>query len=112
MASLNVSFGLTNLWDISLFMTQIVLTSALLGILFEFPLVMTGLIRLGVFDISLLVAHRRLAYALIFIIVSLLPPTDGLSLIIMSVPMVALYELTILFNRYRRRGRVVEGFIN
>lgn len=98
-AIVNVHLGVVNYWDISSYVYQIVLTSTLLGLLFIFPLVITFLIRLGMISTRFLKSKRKHAIAIIFIIVSLLPPTDGLSLILMSVPLVLIYELTILFNR-------------
>lgn len=44
-ARVNVSLGVVNYWDISLFVSQIVMTSSILGLLFVFPLVMTFLIK-------------------------------------------------------------------
>jgi sec-independent protein translocase protein TatC len=98
-AVLNTNLGIANYWDISSYIYQIVLTSSLLGLLFIFPLIITFLIKLGVTDAYFLKTKRRHAIAIIFIIVSLLPPTDGLSLILMSVPLILIFELTILFNR-------------
>ena len=105
MAQTNVGLGVANYWDISIFISQMVLTSALLGILFIFPLVITFLIRLGVMTVDFLKSKRRHAIVIIFIIVSLLPPTDGLSLVLMSAPLVLIYEFTILFNRKNNHGR-------
>ena len=102
-AQVNVSLGVVNLWDISKFISEIVVTSAFLGLLFEFPIVMTFLIRIGILDLAFLVTKRRHAYAAIVILVSLLPPTDGVSLIVMSVPLVLIYEVTILANAVYRR---------
>jgi sec-independent protein translocase protein TatC len=98
-ASVNITLGIANYWDISSYIYQIILTSTLLGLLFIFPLIITFLIRLGIFSIDFLRSKRRHAIVIIIIIVSLLPPTDGLSLILMSVPLVLLFELTVLFNR-------------
>lgn len=95
MAGVNISMGLQNYWDISKYLTQIFLTSALLGLLFQFPIVLTILSRIGAINTKFLKAKRRYAMAAIFIIVSLLPPTDGLSLIVMSLPLVLMYELTV-----------------
>ncbi len=106
-ASVNIGFGITNLWNITQFISQILITSALLGIIFELPLVLSGLIRLGVMSADHLRQHRRPAYAAIFIFVALLPPTDGLSFLVMSLPLVALYELTILANPLRRRKELL-----
>jgi len=103
-AKVNITLGVVNLWDISRFISQMVLTSALLGVIFQFPIVITFLIKIGILNTKFLKSKRRHAAVGIFVFVSLLPPTDGLSLIIMSLPLVAIYELTILANSYMRRG--------
>jgi sec-independent protein translocase protein TatC len=106
-AVINVGLGVVNYWDITSYIYQIVLTSTLLGLLFIFPLIITFLIRLGVTTTRFLKSKRRHAIVVIFIIVSLLPPTDGLSLILMSVPLVLIYELTIVCNRKNSRRLIV-----
>ncbi len=98
-ALVNVGLGVANYWDINTFISQIVLTSSLLGLLFIFPIVIRFLIRIGVMSVQFLRSKRRHAIVIIFIIVSLLPPTDGLSLVLMAIPLVLIFELTILFNR-------------
>lgn len=102
-ASFNATLGLENVWDISLFVSQSLVTSSLLGVLFEYPLVLTALMRFGIIPRRVLVEGRRVAIAVTVIIVALLPPTDGLSLIIMSVPLLGMYELTLLLARERKR---------
>ncbi len=108
LAQVNVRIGIQNIWDIGMFLTQIVLTSALLGVLFQFPLVMTGLIRAGFLDVSFLKKKRRVAVFIIFIFTTLLPPTDGLSLMAMALPLILLYEIAILVNSGVRRQKVGE----
>lgn len=98
-AELNNRFGIQNFWDIRMFMSQIIFTSSLLGTLFQFPIIATLLIKAGVLSRKILVDKRRVGYFCMFIFVSLLPPTDGLSLIAMTLPLVMLYELTIVINK-------------
>lgn len=98
LATLNESLGIRNIWDIGSFLSQIFITSSLLGIIFQFPLILSVCIKLQFIDTTLLKEKRRLALFIIFIIVSLLPPTDGLSLIAMALPLIILYEGTILIN--------------
>ena len=98
LASINVSLGIANFWDIGQFLSQIFITSALLGLVFEFPLLLTLLLKLGVITPQILKNQRRMAYFLIICLTALLPPTDGLSLVAMSLPLVLLYEATILLN--------------
>jgi sec-independent protein translocase protein TatC len=103
-AKTNINLGVVNYWDINTFISQIVLTSSLLGLLFLFPLVITFLIKLKVISVNFLKSKRRHAVVVIFIVVSLLPPTDGLSLILMAVPLMLIFEITVLLNR-KKYGR-------
>lgn len=100
-AAINLSLGIRNLWDINKFLSQIILTSALLGLIFQFPIVLTFLIKIGFIAPKFLREKRRHAIAAMFIFTSLLPPTDGLSLIIMVLPLIALYEITIMANCFK-----------
>lgn len=99
-AGLNVSLGIQNLWDIGKFIYEISLTSVLLGLLFEFPIVLTFFVSVGILDVKFLKTNRRVAVVILFIFTALLPPTDGVSLIIMVVPMVVIYEVTIIINSW------------
>jgi len=98
LASINTSLGIANFWNIGQFLSQIFITSALLGLVFEFPLVLTLLIKLSIITRQALKNHRRIAYFLMISLTALLPPTDILSLIAMALPLVLLYEATILLN--------------
>ncbi len=106
-AQVNIGFGIANLWNVSQFISQVLITSALLGAIFQFPLVLSALVRLGLVPAASLRRNRRVALAGIFIFVALLPPTDGLSFIVMSLPLVALYEVTIIANSLRRRKELL-----
>ena len=99
LASINVRLGIANFWNISQFLSQIFITSALLGLVFEFPLLLTLLIKLGIVTPQTLKNKRRIAYFLMLSLTALLPPTDVISLIAMTLPLVLLYEVTILLNK-------------
>lgn len=98
LAKVNQSLGIQNIWDISLFMSQIAITSALLGLIFQLPLILSILIKLKVVTVDFLRSKRRVFILLLCILTSLLPPTDGLSLIAMALPLYLLYEVTIFIN--------------
>ncbi len=109
MAEINIAVGLKNYWDIGLFISQLFMTATLLGILFQFPIIVYIMISLGIIKHQFLRQKRRVVYAFIIVIVSLLPPTDGLSLLIMSVPLVLMYEIIILITRSLRvENRLVD----
>ena len=111
LASINTSLGIANFWNIGQFLSQILITSALLGLVFEFPLLLTLLIRLGVLAPQTLRDNRRVAYFSMVALTALLPPTDGISLLAISLPLVLLYEVTILINNKKRPvwTRTLEG---
>ena len=99
LASINIGLGIANFWNVGQFLSQIFITSALLGFIFEFPLLLTLLIKLGIITPETLKSQRRVAYFLMFSLTALLPPTDVISLIAMALPLVLLYEVTILLNK-------------
>ncbi len=107
LAQINVAIGIQNIWDVGMFLSQIVLTSTLLGVLFQFPIVFTFIIRSGFLSVDFLKKKRRIAILCIFIFTALLPPTDGLSLIAMALPLILLYEVTIFVNSGVGRGKRV-----
>lgn len=101
----NVSLGLENFWDVRVFFSQVVLTSVMLGILFQFPVILYAGMRLGFLTPAFLSQQRRIVVAGSVVIVALLPPTDGLSLLIMAVPLVGLFELALLFFKLKEGKR-------
>ncbi|HDY75407.1 MAG TPA: hypothetical protein ENH49_02670 [Candidatus Marinimicrobia bacterium] len=109
LAGFSFNLGIANMWDVSLFTSQILLTSALLGVVFQFPIILTILIRIGLLNVNGLRKKRRWAIALAFILPALLPPTDGLSLVVMALPIILLFEITLLINK-KRKPREVEVY--
>lgn len=84
-----------------------------LGVVFELPLVFVALSKLGIVTYSLLSQKRKISILLIFIIAALITPTpDIFSLIIVALPMVVLYEISIwwifiLEKSKKRRAAIV-----
>ncbi len=99
LAQINRTLGIQNIWDVSAFLSQLFLTASLLGVVFEFPVIVTALVRLGALSIETLRSSRKTAVFILFLVVSLLPPTDGVSLVAMALPLVVLYEATLFINR-------------
>ena len=85
-----------------------VVTSLLfwMGLIFEVPLVMFFLARLGVVTPRFLSRFRRYAFILAFILGGLITPTmDPINQTLVAVPMVVLYEVGILLARIGQRLR-------
>ncbi len=69
------------------------------GLVFELPLVITFMARLGIVTVPFLKKNRKYALLLFFIGASILTPPDVVTQIMMALPLMALYEISILGAR-------------
>ena len=69
------------------------------GAVFELPVISVLLTSLGVLRAEWLVKGRRVMIVLIFLIAAFITPPDIVSQFMVAVPMLALYELSILLSR-------------
>jgi len=97
-SAINLSFGIKNVWDVSSFLSQVILASVCLGLVFQFPIVLSFMMRTGLVKVSYLREKRIYAFAVILIFVGFLPPPDVFSTILEALPLIVLYQLTIWAN--------------
>ena len=69
------------------------------GLIFELPLIVFFLTRIGLVNHTFLARNRRYAILITFILAAVLTPPDVVSQILLAVPMVLLYEISILISR-------------
>jgi sec-independent protein translocase protein TatC len=69
------------------------------GLVFEFPVVLVLLARIGVVDAKTMARHRKYAILLIFIFAAVMTPPDIISQLLMAIPLMGLYELSILLSK-------------
>jgi sec-independent protein translocase protein TatC len=71
-----------------------------MGLVFEMPVVIYGLVRLGVVSRSWLAARRRYVFLIVFIIAAVVTPTpDPFNQSLVAIPMYLLFELGLLLSR-------------
>jgi sec-independent protein translocase protein TatC len=73
------------------------------GIVFQLPVILTLLARTGFVTSDMLRHGRRYAIVAIFACAAILTPPDAMSMVIMALPTVALYEASILAVRFVER---------
>lgn len=66
------------------------------GLIFELPLILIFFVKLGIVSIEFLQKNRKYAILLIFIIAAILTPPDIISQTLMAIPMMILYEISII----------------
>jgi sec-independent protein translocase protein TatC len=69
------------------------------GLIFQLPLVIIAVTRLGIVSVDQLTQNRRYAYLVIAILAAALPGVDPVTMLIEMVPLLVLYELSILLAR-------------
>jgi len=69
------------------------------GLVFEFPVVLVLLAKIGVVDAKTLARQRKYAILLIFIFAAVMTPPDLISQVLMALPLIGLYELSILLSK-------------
>lgn len=69
------------------------------GLLFQLPLAILAVTRLGIVHVDQITANRRYAYLTIAIVAAALPGVDPISMLIEMVPLLILFELSILLAR-------------
>ncbi len=69
------------------------------GLIFLIPLIIYFLSKLGIVTPQMLRAFRKQAIVIIFVLSALITPPDMLSQILVSIPIILLYEISILISK-------------
>lgn len=78
------------------------------GLVFELPLVITFLARLGVVSVDFLKKNRKYALLLFFVGAAVLTPPDIVTQIMMALPLMLLYEISIIGARIFGKKKMEE----
>ena len=85
---------------ISEYITLIKYTLLDFAIAFQLPIILIILVKMGLISINNLCNGRRYAILLSFIIGAILTPPDVISQIILAIPLIILYEGSVLYIKY------------
>lgn len=86
------------------------LTSIVLGcaIAFELPVIVYVLAKIGVVSASLLKKYRKYAFVIILLLAAIITPSpDWISQVLVTIPLVLLYEISIMLSIKVERQRVI-----
>ena len=98
----SISLGIGNVLDISSLLTTIITTSSLMGIGFQFPILLLLLMRMGLIKRNTLSKQRPWVYLGSFIFAILLPVDSILADVLLSLPLILLFEISLLLSKRRR----------
>lgn len=78
------------------------------GIAFQLPVALTLLVKAGILSAQQLASGRRFAIVGIFVFAAILTPPDVISQVGLAIPLLALYEISILMAKHIERKRAAE----
>jgi sec-independent protein translocase protein TatC len=99
------SEGITPALSVSTYTAFAVRTMVPFGLTFQLPLVVAVLARAGVVTVRGLAGARRWVILGIVVLAALLTPPDVVSQVLMAVPMVVLFEISVVIARFAGRAK-------
>jgi len=92
--------GVMNTWRVSDYINFAMLTTLTFGLVFELPLVMTALARARVVTPAIFRKYRRHMWVIILVVAALVTSPDILTQIMVGVPLIIFYELSLFLLRF------------
>jgi sec-independent protein translocase protein TatC len=101
--------GVQMMTDISNYLDFVLTMFLAFGVAFEVPVAVVLLTLTGIVSVQKLTDSRGYVVIAIFVIAAVLTPADAISMLMMAIPMVLLYEAGILFARlFARRKESID----
>lgn len=96
--SFNASPEIVNEFNLESYTSMIKTATIACGLLFELPIIIYFLTKMGLVSASFLRKYRKYALVIVLIVAAIITPPDVISQIIVTIPIMALYEISILIS--------------
>ena len=100
LGSYQVSKEVLNEIDLSSFIGLVRSSSLACGIVFELPIIMYFLTKVGLVTPDILIRYRKYALIAVLILAAIITPPDVASQIIVAIPILILYQISISISRF------------
>lgn len=98
--------GVVNTIALSSYISTFTTLSLMMGLVFEIPVLVYFLASAGMISGSTLAKYRRHAFVIIMVVSAFITPPDAFTLALMTVPLYALYEVSIVIaRRFEKREK-------
>lgn len=78
------------------------------GVMFELPMITYGLAKVGLIKHTWMVKYRKYAIVIVFIVGGILTPPDPYTQFMMAIPLMILYEVSIVVARIAGRNALIK----
>ena len=76
------------------------------GLAFQLPVILLLLVKFGILTIAQLVSFRKYAIVLSFVFAAIVTPPDPFSQISLALPIIILYEISILVSKFMAKRQI------
>jgi sec-independent protein translocase protein TatC len=103
-----ISDMINNQFDITSYVSTVVVLVFGSGILFELPVVIYFLSKIGIVTPKFLRQYRKHSIVIILVIAAIITPPDVLSQVLITMPLLLLFEISILISARVERQKIKE----
>lgn len=103
LASYSVSEHVKTMVTLDSYISTFVSLTLLMGLVFQLPVISFFLAKMGIIEPSVMVEYRKHAFVLILIMAAIITPPDVMTLILVSLPLYILYELSIIVVKFSHK---------
>ncbi|MEX0600282.1 MAG: twin-arginine translocase subunit TatC [Rhodothermales bacterium] len=104
-ANFIISDQILNQFDITKYFGMVTMWVFGVGVLFELPVLMYFLAKLGLVSSEVMRKSRKYAFIIVLILAAVMTPPDPVSQLLIALPMMGLYELSIWITKRVERRR-------
>ena len=96
LATYQVDEGIVNAITLDSYISTFTTLSFLMGIVFQLPIIVFVLGKMGFINVQMLKHYRSYAFIIIMVVAAVITPPDIFTLILVTIPIYGLYEISIL----------------
>lgn len=100
-----ISDFVRNDFDINEYFNSLTMWILASGIIFQLPMVSWALSRIGLLTPEFMIKYRRHSIVIILVVAAIITPPDPLSQIMIAIPLLILYQISIQISRLANRKR-------
>ncbi len=105
--SYHVSEMVRNQISLSSYISTVITVTLSIGLVFELPVVIYFLTKIGIVNISFLKKNRKYTLVVVLILSAIITPPDVFSQVLVTVPLMILYEFSILLAKRAEKKNAI-----